>query len=188
MSLTDPPVDAEPEYVPAEDVEVGTVVSVQDTFRGYVHPSTVEPQLCFASMNWAFFTTRPLADQDGPEWDKNVILADDPSRPTRASDHYQGIPSAPLWSIVKMAYDGDFFDPAFGWRQWFDEPDPIPPTAHQINTSLRNKIPWLWTPDKKTTIWAGTMIPDFMQLIEAGGGQCYTYMPYQAVRAARGWD
>ncbi len=166
------------------------VHDLQEALQGYIHPSLLEPVLCFVRPfeggGWAYFTTKPLSEQHGYGWEESVRSAGEPYFPRLARDFHNGISSAPLWSITKLAFEAPFIGPD-------DQPVWEHTTVLDVN---HQRTPWLACllgnaddPEdpNPVAIWAGTMIPEFFELVEKAGGKVYAHMPFAAVAAARGY-
>lgn len=130
-----------------------------------------EPVLCYVRDQWAYFTTRPLADQWGDDWDDAPY------------EHNAGAPyewherldaDRERWTITRVAFEGPFDRPCDGHlnSQW---------DVRQINAGA---VAWLrsseWgTGCPRVVIPAGTTLSRFRELIREGGGHVY-------LRAAEG--
>ncbi len=120
-----------------------------------------EFKLCFVDGNWAWFTTAPLHQQWGDDWD-------DAPYEHNAGFPYEWRPDCeiPEYRILKVAWDGSFIEPSF----------------EHINSSfsvrdINNRIiPWLrpsYGSDFKDVIYAGDNLDNFIKIIEIGKGKVY---------------
>lgn len=110
------------------------------------------PRLCYVYGNKAYFTTQPLADQNGDDWNDAPY------------EHNAGLPYLPepneAYQIIEVTFDdGLFLEPRFRGSWSVDE----------INSGI---IAWLWTgnPTDSTVIHAGTSLVDFLTKVKAVGG------------------
>lgn len=116
-----------------------------------------EPVLCYIEEPWAFFTTKPLQEQWGDDWN-DIPYECNSERPYE----YEG------FKVTKVAYEGDFVTPKEGHYN-------SPYSVEMIN---RGAIAWLksaqWRKDSPLIIIpAGTTLSGFKQLIAEGGGKVY---------------
>ena len=134
--------------------------------------------LCYIDAPWAYFTTQPLEDQWGDDWDDapyehNAGAPYDPPRPDLPAEEraklfpYAWLPDGtPRWRIERVAFDGDFITPDYGYSN-------SPWSVQQIN---RGEIAWLrpapWS-DHAVVIHAGTTLPDFIDAVQRAGGCVY---------------
>lgn len=121
-------------------------------------------KLCFVQGNWAYFTTLPVEEQWGDDWD-------DAPYEHNAGEPYDDSKNTtdPMWLITKVAFDCDLVPPCSGHLN-------SPYTVRAINTGA---APWLrspiWTkPEKLMAVQAGTTLAQFIQLIKRAGGTVYT--------------
>lgn len=111
-----------------------------------------ELKLCYVDGCWAYFTTLPIADQWGDDWDS-----------THRADN-AGEPYVPLgedaghWQVVKVAFEGNFHSP------------PIGMSVQEINAGA---VAWLRNIDRGVLIFAGARLEDFIHQIESAGGSVY---------------
>lgn len=144
--ITDP-VESEP--TPAE---------IAEGVSGFV---LRDARLCYVEGGAAYFTTQPVEDQRGDDWND------------RPYEHNAGRPyddrDAPLrmprWRIFEVPFtDVDLVEPSDGYRN-------SPYSVEDINRA--QGVPWLRTPDYvrgNLEIWAGTSYPAFVSTIEGAGG------------------
>jgi len=123
------------------------------------------PVLGYVDGNWAFFTTRNLADQWGDDWD-DAPYEHNAGEPYCYSDHDAKEEREP-WEITKVALDRYFEPPSEGHCN-------SPWSVEQINAGA---VAWLrssrWKTGKPIVIPAGTTFARFCELIGEGGGTVY---------------
>ena len=107
--------------------------------------------LCFVEGPWAWFTTGPLADAWGDDWD-------DAPRAHNAGEPYAWDPrmKSERYTLIKVAFDGPF-KPAPDWQ-----------TAADINATGR-----LWIYGDKGGINAGCLLSEFVTFVRKSGGEVY---------------
>jgi hypothetical protein len=125
------------------------------------------PVLCYVSAPWAYFTTQPLADQWGDDWN------DAPYEHNAGEPYWPHGKDEGKWEIIKVAWDGPFdapIDHAGLYSRW------------SVETINSGAVPWLsnvtnWAFNKKVTppvsIFAGTPLNEFKRLVRNGGGKFY---------------
>lgn len=134
--------------------------------------------LCYIDAPWAYFTTQPLEDQWGDDWDDapyehNAGAPYDPPRPDLPAEERANLfPHAwlpdgtPRWRIKRVAFDGDFITPSYEYLN-------SPWSVQRIN---RGEIAWLrpapWS-DHAVVIYAGTTLSDFIGAVQRAGGRVY---------------
>ena len=141
--------------------------AVMDGFPGWeTEPSTTNeskeeermtnlPVLCYVRDNWAWFTTLPLEDQWGDDWD-------DVPYQHNAGYPYSSNPNS--WELTKIAWDGPFIEPS-EWTKGI--------SVRFINAGV---VPWLRTVtyiEPIITIFAGITLFGFRKRIERAGGHIY---------------
>ena len=119
--------------------------------------------LCFVYETWAYFTTAPLADQWGDDWDDAPYEhnAGEPSTWSPRYDH-----DIPEYSVFRVAFDGNLDSPCTG----------VTNSVHSVRDINAGAAPWLATPewsDERIEIPAGTTYADFVRLVRAAGGTVY---------------
>lgn len=144
-----------------------------------------DPVLCYVKDQWAWFTTQPLSDQWGDDWNDAPYEhnAGDPYGPV-----WHNLPEyvekrgelcrcgacvrdwnedgTPKWRVYKIAWDGSFEEPcASHWNS--------PYSVQAIN---QGAAPWLASESVK--ISAGVTMVEFCELIRCGGGT--VYLPWEA--------
>ncbi len=151
----------------------------------------LEARLCYVTGNCAYFTTQPLEKQWGDDWNDapyesnagspygphksyshlkrdaagNPVVGPDGKRILEpGSDYTDGLPN---WEIVRIYFEGEFCQPSEGHYN-------SPYSVESINAKA---IPWLrpdpYGPSHGISIWAGTSVREFMELIEQAGGVIY---------------
>jgi hypothetical protein len=126
-----------------------------------------EEVFCYVDGNWAYFTTQPLSEQWGDDWD-DVPYEHNAGTPYEYSLHDRSAGVVVPWEIVKVAWDGEFETPASGHLN-------SPWSVAQINAGAS---PWLCTSPFASSkafvaISAGTTLSRFCELIRQGGGKVY---------------
>jgi hypothetical protein len=119
-----------------------------------------EPVLCFVSEPWAYFTTKPLSEQWGDDWNDAPY------------EHNAGVPySDEPGQIVKLAYEADLYQPCYGCLN-------SPWSVEQINAGA---VAWLASPTyakgDQIVIPSGTPLSQFKDLIRQAGGCVYELTP-----------
>jgi len=117
--------------------------------------------LCYVDGPWAFFTTQPLKEQWGDDWD-------DAPYEHNAVDPYiwrEGYSEEAPYQIIKVAFDGPLESPC----------------ANVINSHFSVKqinaghVAWLrdcWG-ESAIAIPAGVTVDEFCALVEKAGGKVY---------------
>lgn len=129
-----------------------------------------QPVLCYVDDNWAYFTTAPLSQQTGDDWN-DAPYEHNAGEPDEYNAKFDGKRGREPWEIVKVVWDGDFKTPnyAHGNSPW---------TVDAINAGA---IAWLATPAYSsaptTVIPAGTPLDKFIELVHRGGGEVYLKAP-----------
>jgi hypothetical protein len=119
-----------------------------------------EPVLCYVTEGWAYFTTQDLDKQWGDDWD-------DAPMEHNAEEPYKCHEDKELWTITKVAWEGDFILPYDGYVN-------SPWSVESVN---EGGIAWLRSsPYKqiKKNIFAGTTLSDFKKSIKFAGGKTYS--------------
>ncbi len=126
--------------------------------------------LCYASQQWAYFTTQTLDKQLGDNWTDNPWWN---AGPPYLHRHYSPDDKLDKWDVSRVAYDGS----------WSLPYSPYPdmrhaPTVASINNG--NNIPWLiagggW--EKEVRIMPATTLGSFCELLRTRG--CFAYIPVQ---------
>lgn len=122
--------------------------------------SGVDPVLCFIQGDKAFFTTRPLSEQWGDDWN-DIPYEHNAGTPYTWRESYRerGIPP---YDIIEIYWEGPFLRPE-GYR------------VSNVSVEMINRgdIAWLrpdFAPDDTPPIPAGTTLTRFKQIIKAAGG------------------
>ena len=123
-----------------------------------------EPILCYVSGQWAYFTTQPLKDQWGDDWN------DAPYEHNAGRPYEWRVSDRPPWEIIKVAFDGPCQTPAE-----INGGCNSPWSVEQINAGA---VAWLqtdkWVPEEqKTIIPAGATMSEFRAAIKKSGGNVY---------------
>ena len=114
-------------------------------------------KLCYVEAPWAWFTSLPLSEQWGDDWDDAPY------------EHNAGSPYGPIaergenWQLVKLAWDGELIEPRY-------DSNNSPWTVQQINLGA---IAWLRSWDRKVVISAGVSVPEFKRKVREAGGDVY---------------
>ena len=114
--------------------------------------------LCYIKGPWAFFTTLPLEDQCGDDWNDAPY------------EHNAGYPYEPRegesWEIVKIAWDGPFITPDDG----------VINSKYSVQSINRGDVAWLrpvsWEKMFRP-ITAGTTLQEFKDRMISAGGMVY---------------
>jgi hypothetical protein len=124
-----------------------------------------ESRLCFVKDNFAYFTTQPLADQRGDDWD------DAPYESNAGYPYKWNVMqnfNKPKWAIYRVAYTGQFITPSEFIRDG----------QVSVETINSGAVAWLKYHDYTDTplqinIYAGTTLNNFIKMILAGDGMVY---------------
>jgi hypothetical protein len=151
-----------------------------------------EPVLCYVDGRFAYFTTKPLDEQWGDDWDDAPY------------EHNAGTPYGPCWhryrekcdcelckrdwnedgtpkfEITKIAFESDHETPA-------ERADGN--STYSVKDINSGAVAWLsrsrWAANPVVPpIPAGVTVPEFIRLIEASGGTVYLPRKKQAVGTA----
>jgi hypothetical protein len=122
-----------------------------------------EPVLCYVDGGVLYFTTQPLSEQWGDDWD-DVPYEHNAGRPYTPFNE----PDGKHWEIVALPWSGDFELPN-------EETLNSPYSVQHLNARAH---PWLqshrWGPNPfAVKIWAGWTIRQVVQAIIKGGGMVY---------------
>ena len=144
--------------------------------------------LCYVSGSWAYFTSKPLKEQWGDDWNDAPYEhnAGTPYGPCwhnepvhvakrgslcKCSSCFQDWNSdgTPGWSIVKVAWEGPFIEPDAGCLN----------SRYSVQMINSGAIAWLRTEDidPPIYIWGGTTIDEFITLILQVGGRVWREVP-----------
>lgn len=121
--------------------------------------------LCYVKDNFAYFTTQPLSEQWGDDWD-DAPYEHNAGEPYDFHEHDREAGRKP-WEIVKVAFGGPLETPDDGCvnSRW---------SVKQINAGC---VAWLATPSWSgaplVAIPAGTTLAQFCYLVEQAGGEVY---------------
>ena len=125
--------------------------------------------LCYIDGNRAFFTTQPLADQWGDDWDDAPYEhnAGDPYTPLvyhyadgtqKKADRDWNADGTPKWTILTVEFTGSVRRPCDGMLN-------SPYSVQQINAGA---VPWLCMPF--AGLYAGASFAEFREFIRLAGG------------------
>jgi len=127
--------------------------------------------LCYVEEPWAYFTTRPIEDQWGDDWDDmpyefNAGLPYNDRKPGFAGDDWK-----PAWEITVVAFTGPFSTPGSSARS----------SRYSVQDINEGAVPWLrevaWrlpVNNEAVKINAGTTLRDFIKAVESVNGVIYT--------------
>ena len=122
--------------------------------------------LCYVDGGFAYFTTRPLEDQWGDDWD------DAPYEHNAGEPYPWRGEGCPEYRIVKVAWDGPLHTPA--------ETSASVNSPWSVRDINRGRTPWLtqdvWSLREgalPVRIMAGTTLREFRALVAAAGGSVY---------------
>lgn len=133
-----------------------------------------EPALCYVRNPWAWFTTAPLAEQWGDDW--NDAPYDCNAGNPYTFDRHDAERGRAPWSIVKLAWEGPFDEP----NEWS--------TNCELSVKMINAgaVPWLavprYGPRHDVNIPAGITLADFIRLVESVGGRIWTPLDMGSLR------
>lgn len=125
--------------------------------------------LCYVDSCWACFTSQPLRDQWGDDW--NDAPYEHNAGNPYAFDEYAAKEGREPWQIVRVAFRANLETPG----------------AHVLNSGysvedINNRVvPWLQSgkygdrdeQGNPIQIWAGATIEEFIALIKKAGGEVY---------------
>lgn len=123
-------------------------------------------KLCYVEGEWAYFTTQPLDQQWGDDWE-DAPFEHNAGAPYRYDLHDAKRGEAP-WRIVKVAWDGYLESPAE-----FSRALNSPWCVRDINAGA---VSWLQSPpwaDERILIPAGVCLCTFARLVRQAGGTVY---------------
>jgi hypothetical protein len=127
-------------------------------------PVEAELRLCYVDGNWAYFTSRPLTEQWGDDWDD--VPYEHNAEPPYAYADYDRAQGLQPWTVERVAWQGPFITPN---HEHINSP-------YSVQAINRGAIAWL-RPDYMATdakpIPAGTTIGDFIRIVQAAGGKAY---------------
>ena len=112
-------------------------------------------KLCYVRGPWAWFTTQPVTEQWGDDWD-------DAPYEHNAGSPYEG----DTWKIKKVAWEGPFEEPCDG----------LPNSNYSVKQINNRIFPWLksdpWC-EPQIKMWAGISLSKFVEIIAVTGGRVY---------------
>jgi hypothetical protein len=150
-----------------------------------------EPRLCYVSDGLAYFTTRPVTEQWGDDWndapyEHNAGLPyawrEDTGRGCRCyhpngftsyrgggkcgERRHDAVPPEPEWMILTVGYHGALHTPDHGRIN----------SAYSVRDINQRDVPWLQTDEdapRRVRIWAGATIPAFKAAVRLAGGNLF---------------
>ena len=121
-----------------------------------------EPVLCYVSGPWAYFTTQPLNEQWGDDWN-DAPYEHNAGKPY---EHWEDSGKKP-WEIVVVAWSGSFATPC----------EDFPNSPYSVEAINKKAIPWLrpdvWGEQHGISIFAGTPLSEFIAKVKEAGGKVY---------------
>lgn len=138
-----------------------------------------EPVLCYAEEGWAWFTTKPLMDQWGDDWN-DAPYEHNAGRPYAPCWHREDggecdcdickrdwhADGTPKWRVIRVGWTGDLVLPAHDHMN-------SPWSVEDINA---HAVPWLACPpwcDHGVRIYAGATLEEFVGLVQRASGAVY---------------
>jgi hypothetical protein len=125
-----------------------------------------ELKLCYIDGAWAYFTSLPIPDQIGDDWN-DAPYECNAGAPYGWSEHDAKLGRKP-WEIVKLAYDSPKLETpaehANGISRY---------SVDQINAGI---VPWLatyWGEKPPIKVMAGASVFEFSLAVVASGGNVY---------------
>lgn len=122
------------------------------------------PVLCYVDGPWAYFTTQPLENQWGDDWN-DAPYEHNAGTPYAFHEHDRARGKEP-WEIVKVVWEGPFFTPGHDTSN----------SRYSVEMINAGQIAWLRTDEWVKTpvaIPAGTPLPLFIEKVRAAGGSVY---------------
>ena len=125
--------------------------------------------LCYIDGGTAFFTTQPLADQWGDDWD-DAPYEHNAETPYWPSIHYYAdgtqkkserdwnADGTPKWTILEVEFTGNVCRPCDGKIN----------SQYSVEQINRGEVPWLSMPF--ACIYAGASLAEFREFIQRAGG------------------
>jgi hypothetical protein len=121
--------------------------------------------LCFVDEPWAYFTTQPIDQQWGDDWN-DAPYEHNAGRPYTFHDG-DGKLSDASWKIERIAFVGPLETPC-SWT---------PNSQYSVEMINKGLVPWLqtdrYTNGSRVQIWAGTPMDTFCTLVRQAGGMVY---------------
>ena len=123
-------------------------------------------KLCYVDFPWAYFTTAPLSEQWGDDWN-DAPYEHNAGEPYEFHDH-DAKTGRKEWHVCKLAFDGDIETPGGVTlnSQW---------SVQQINAG---DSPWLlggyWSKDETEGLHAGASVQEFTEFVWRHGGRIYS--------------
>lgn len=126
-----------------------------------------QAKLCYVRGCWAYFTTRPLAEQWGDDWN-DCPYEHNAGEPYNFGEHAAKRGEEP-WDIVRVAWDGPLVEPS-EYTNALNSP-------YSVETINAGAAPWLrtdrWWHKEHLSIPAGTSLADFIPMVNSVGGNVY---------------
>jgi hypothetical protein len=126
-------------------------------------------RLCYVSRPWAWFTTKPLDEQWGDDWN-DAPYQHNAGWPYRDEEY----------TYVKVAFEGPFYAPGESPRGEIDGLDDSWNGVSVEEMNREERHPWLIETnygdlygERGVEIWAGTTLKEFIGLVEDAGGSVY---------------
>lgn len=127
-------------------------------------------KLCYIHDNWAWFTTAPLEQQWGDDWDDSPYEhnAGNPYQWHERFLTYE--PPIPEYQLLKIPFTGPYLEP---------KSTPFFENSYSVYNINRKFVPWLypdpWYPghENMPLIWAGTTLIEFVRIITSNNGKLY---------------
>lgn len=143
-------------------------------------PEQLSAVLCYVDYPWAYFTTQPLAEAWGDDWNdapyEHNAGSPYPWRETVRSNsdgEWKMIPNpSPRYSIIKVAYsDGDLETPSdlAGLNSTYSVEDINGGAVAWLTDPGYGTRPRVFTP----VVWAGISLAEFIKIIEGRDGRVY---------------
>lgn len=121
------------------------------------------PRLCYVRRPWAFFTTQPVEDQWGDDWNDAPYEHNAGDPYTYLPNHDDGEP----WDIIKVAFTGNFEVPG----EWSRN------SRYSVEDINEGQVAWLTPPrhgnPHRVHIHAGETLDEFVKKVQRTGGDVY---------------
>ena len=138
-------------------------------------------KLCYVDGSKAYFTTKPVSEQWGDDWDDapyehnagtpynpSIFYYSDGSKEKYSRDW--NADGSPRWEIIKVAFDSDLQTPDYGFNN-------SPYSVKDINAGMAS---WLCSPSyvkERAFIHAGVKLLEFIRVIKQCGGE--VFVPFE---------
>lgn len=121
--------------------------------------------LCYCEEQWAYFTTQPLAEQWGDDWD-DAPYEHNAGRPYVYHEHDRKC-GKPPWVIIRVGWRGPWETPC-GW---------VTNSELSVEDINSGRTPWLrpqrFGERRVPKIYAGTTLGEFAHTLLAEGGMLW---------------